>query len=204
MTRGEARTNRNFKWSFCQGRKVSNNWSGGAISGLSGRPWGGSHILNDSFLEDLNSTNVNGKLIKKHALQHGDVITIGHHQLRFADQHAKDIEQDEFETTMVISSGQQITAQLAEAAAAVAAAESAANAATRERFDVRVDIPEETKKPDSEQVSEHQPTSRPEPISHTATVSGIDPGSVPKALPFSKLRVLSGTFACRELDLPKR
>ena len=34
------------------------------------------NILNDSFLEDLNSTNgtyVNGKLIKKHALQHGDV-----------------------------------------------------------------------------------------------------------------------------------
>src|SRR2546426_12831539 len=41
------------------------------------------NILNDSFLEDLNSTNgtyVNGKLIKKHALQHGDVITVGHHQ----------------------------------------------------------------------------------------------------------------------------
>ena len=36
------------------------------------------NILNDSFLEDLNSTNgtyVNGKLIKKHALQHGDVVT---------------------------------------------------------------------------------------------------------------------------------
>jgi pSer/pThr/pTyr-binding forkhead associated (FHA) protein len=44
------------------------------------------NILNDSFLEDLNSTNgtyVNGKLIKKHAMQHGDVITVGHHQLRF-------------------------------------------------------------------------------------------------------------------------
>ena len=37
------------------------------------------NILNDSFLEDLNSTNgtyVNGKLIKKHALQHGDVMTV--------------------------------------------------------------------------------------------------------------------------------
>ena len=46
------------------------------------------NILNDSFLEDLNSTNgtyVNGKLIKKHAMQHGDVITVGHHQLRFVD-----------------------------------------------------------------------------------------------------------------------
>ena len=60
------------------------------------------NILNDSFLEDLNSTNgtyVNGKLIKKHALQHGDVITVGHHQLRFVED---DEPQDEFEKTMVI------------------------------------------------------------------------------------------------------
>jgi pSer/pThr/pTyr-binding forkhead associated (FHA) protein len=60
------------------------------------------NILNDSFLEDLNSTNgtyVNGKLIKKHALQHGDVITVGHHQLRFAED---DEAQDEFEKTLVI------------------------------------------------------------------------------------------------------
>src|ERR1700736_5185356 len=59
-------------------------------------------ILNDSFLEDLNSTNgayVNGKLIKKPALQQGDVITVGHHQLRFVED---DEQQDEFEKTMVI------------------------------------------------------------------------------------------------------
>jgi pSer/pThr/pTyr-binding forkhead associated (FHA) protein len=61
------------------------------------------NILNDSFLEDLNSTNgtyVNGKLIKKHALQHGDVVTVGHHQLRFVED--DDAHQDEFEKTMVI------------------------------------------------------------------------------------------------------
>src|SRR5438105_5018852 len=60
------------------------------------------NILNDSFLEDLNSTNgtyVNGKLIKKHALQHGDVVTVGHHQLRFVED---DEAQAEFEKTMVI------------------------------------------------------------------------------------------------------
>jgi pSer/pThr/pTyr-binding forkhead associated (FHA) protein len=63
------------------------------------------NILNDSFLEDLNSTNgtyVNGKIIKKHALQHGDVITVGHHALRFVDGETEE-EQDEFEKTMVIS-----------------------------------------------------------------------------------------------------
>lgn len=60
------------------------------------------NILEDSFLEDLNSTNgtyVNGKLIKKHALQNGDVVTVGHHQLRFV---VDDDNQDEFAKTMVI------------------------------------------------------------------------------------------------------
>jgi pSer/pThr/pTyr-binding forkhead associated (FHA) protein len=64
------------------------------------------NILNDSFLEDLNSTNgtyVNGKIIKKHALQDDDVITVGHHTLRFVDGEG-DEPADEFEKTMVISS----------------------------------------------------------------------------------------------------
>lgn len=68
------------------------------------------NILNDSFLEDLNSTNgtyVNGKLIKKHAMQHGDVITVGHHQLRFVDSQDGQAEQDEFEKTMVITPSSQ-------------------------------------------------------------------------------------------------
>jgi pSer/pThr/pTyr-binding forkhead associated (FHA) protein len=63
------------------------------------------NILNDAFLEDLNSTNgtyVNGKLIKKHALAHGDVVTIGHHQLRFIETDL-DGEEETFEKTMVIS-----------------------------------------------------------------------------------------------------
>jgi predicted component of type VI protein secretion system len=47
------------------------------------------NILSDAFLEDLGSTNgtyVNGSLIKKHALQHGDLITCGLHQIRFLDE----------------------------------------------------------------------------------------------------------------------
>ena len=116
------------------------------------------NILNDSFLEDLNSTNgtyVNGKLIKKHALQHGDVITVGHHQLRFSDQQANQNEQDEFEKTMVIPAGQQDAAQLAraeEAAAVAAAAEAPAQpaapaAAAAARVDVSVDMPEKAPSP---------------------------------------------------------
>jgi len=69
------------------------------------------NILNDSFLEDLNSTNgtyVNGKLIKKHALQHGDTIVIGRYQIRFVNEKAAQAsggDADDFEKTMIIRPG---------------------------------------------------------------------------------------------------
>jgi pSer/pThr/pTyr-binding forkhead associated (FHA) protein len=89
------------------------------------------NILNDSFLEDLNSTNgtyVNGKLIKKHALTHGDVITIGHHHLRFVDSQVESSEQDEFERTLVIQPGQVNEARLKAATESVAPAQPAPSA----------------------------------------------------------------------------
>jgi len=60
-------------------------------------------ILNDSFLEDQNSTNgtyVNGSLVKKHALQNGDVIAMGKHMLTFANEQSDD--EGEHESTMII------------------------------------------------------------------------------------------------------
>jgi len=63
-------------------------------------------ILSDSFLEDLESTNgtyVNGKLVKKHALKNGDVISIGKHELKYVNDEATD--EDEFEKTMIIRPG---------------------------------------------------------------------------------------------------
>ena len=169
------------------------------------------NILNDSFLEDLNSTNgtyVNGKLIKKHALQHGDVITIGHHQLRFSDQQAPEAEQDEFEKTMVIPTGQQNADQLAraEAAAEKAAAKAAAAEAIRSPRDdvaegVKLD-PEEAAGLDTA-----PPAPRKQDMAETissATATGIDlEKSAPAALPLAKLQVLSGAFAGRELELTK-
>ena len=79
-------------------------------------------ILNDSFLEDLDSTNgtfVNGKLVKKHALKHGDVITIGKHELKYVNDDATTDDQD-FEKTMIIRPG------MASHAAAAAKAEETA------------------------------------------------------------------------------
>ena len=79
-------------------------------------------ILDDSFLEDLGSTNgtyVNGKLIKKHALRDGDVIGIGKHELKYVNEHAT-ADDEEFEKTMIIRPGS--------ASAAVAAAKAAEGA----------------------------------------------------------------------------
>jgi pSer/pThr/pTyr-binding forkhead associated (FHA) protein len=60
-------------------------------------------IFEDSFLEDLNSTNgtlVNGNNIEKHALRNGDIITIGKHELRFINEQVKD--ESDFEKTVFI------------------------------------------------------------------------------------------------------
>jgi pSer/pThr/pTyr-binding forkhead associated (FHA) protein len=134
------------------------------------------NILNDSFLEDLNSTNgtyVNGKLIKKHALQHGDVITVGHHQLRFVED---DEQQDEFEKTMVIQPSARPVEKLRTAVAGTHApdgetAPAAAAAAAAVAAGVQ--------------------TGR----SRVADGAG--------ALKKAKLQVLSGAFAGRELEITK-
>jgi pSer/pThr/pTyr-binding forkhead associated (FHA) protein len=79
-------------------------------------------ILDDSFLEDLGSTNgsyVNGKLVKKHALKDGDVVAIGKHELKYINEHAT-ADDDDFEKTMIIKPGS--------ASAAVAAAQAAEKA----------------------------------------------------------------------------
>ena len=169
------------------------------------------NILNDSFLEDLNSTNgtyVNGKLIKKHALQHGDVITIGHHQLRFSDQQAPEVEQDEFEKTMVIPTGQQNADQLAKAEAAAdrAVARVASEEARVEdevAAAVKLDPEDAAALEDKEAPPAPKREEKVEPVSHSATATGIDPGMAPNALPLAKLQVLSGAFAGRELELTK-
>jgi pSer/pThr/pTyr-binding forkhead associated (FHA) protein len=147
------------------------------------------NILNDSFLEDLNSTNgtyVNGKLIKKHALQHGDVITAGHHQLRYVDDQAEEVaggQQDEFEKTMVIEPSGRMEEQIAKVArAAEAAAASGGRAAAPSSRPAAPGIASKRFSPASAQNVDAQPA----PV-----------------LPRAKLQVLSGTFAGRELDLTK-
>lgn len=61
-------------------------------------------IFDDSFLEDLDSTNgtyVNGQAIKKHPLRSGDVITIGKHELRYMNDSATAAEEDGEKTVLI-------------------------------------------------------------------------------------------------------
>jgi predicted component of type VI protein secretion system len=63
-------------------------------------------ILNDSFLEDLGSTNgtlVNGNPVKKHILQNNDVIEIGKYKLKYVtDAPGGQSSVADFEKTMVL------------------------------------------------------------------------------------------------------
>ncbi|MFZ1546299.1 MAG: FHA domain-containing protein [Candidatus Nitrotoga sp.] len=61
-------------------------------------------ILNDSFLEDLDSTNgtlVNDVAIKRHFLQNNDVIEIGKYKLKYLNDQQSPSTAADFEKTMV-------------------------------------------------------------------------------------------------------
>ena len=62
-------------------------------------------ILNDSFLEDLGSTNgtfVNGQQVKKHFLQNGDVVELGKYRLKYVNETPQQASGADFEKTMVL------------------------------------------------------------------------------------------------------
>ncbi len=89
-------------------------------------------ILNDSFLEDLNSTNgtfVNGQQVKKHFLQNNDVIELGKYRLKYVNEAPALASQADFEKTMVLrpevmrKAAEQMSGKPAEAPPAAPAAD---------------------------------------------------------------------------------
>jgi len=85
-------------------------------------------ILQDSFLEDLGSTNgtvVNGQPIKKHFLQNNDIVELGKYRLKYVNEApAGQAKAADFEKTMVLRPGAM------KAVASAAAAPAAASAGT--------------------------------------------------------------------------
>jgi hypothetical protein len=142
-------------------------------------------ILNDSFLEDLGSTNgtlVNGNPIKKHILQNNDVIEIGKYKLKYvadapAAGHAAG---EDFEKTMILRAPPK-------PAAAPAAARPANEAAP-------------PAKPST-------PPPTPRPVPPLAKPAAPPPPAAPAAAQaqqaLAAVQILTGPSAGKELDLVK-
>ena len=89
------------------GRKASNDIQIDNLA-ISGEHAAVVTILNDSFLEDLNSTNgtlVNSQPVKKHFLKNGDVIELGKYKLKYVAEPSQHVDAPDFEKTMVLRPG---------------------------------------------------------------------------------------------------
>ena len=143
-------------------------------------------ILQDSFLEDLGSTNgtvVNGQPIKKHFLQNNDIIELGKYKLKYVNEAvAGQAKAADFEKTMVLRPGSMKVAAAAPAAsgpAGPAVAAPVAAAAVAKNLSDTV-------------------------ASQSATAAPVAPPK-PAASPQKNaaLQLLSGANAGKELDLTK-
>jgi pSer/pThr/pTyr-binding forkhead associated (FHA) protein len=139
-------------------------------------------ILNDSFLEDLGSTNgtfVNGQSIKKHFLQNGDTIELGKYRLKYVAEVPQQTSNADFEKTMILRPGAAHKPPPEPAAPAAAAAPAPVAAAD------------------------------PAFAAHTSTSPGMPPQAAPTppgaapTLPLGAIQILSGGNAGKEMELTK-
>jgi pSer/pThr/pTyr-binding forkhead associated (FHA) protein len=172
-------------------------------------------ILNDSFLEDLGSTNgtvVNGNPIKKHFLQNNDVIELGKYKLKFIGDAAPAAAGDkaDFEKTMVLRPSQMkaaaaaaaeqakagggAQAAVAQRAAAVQQAAATATAAGIADKDAQKPKPAPAAAP-----------AAPAPAPATAPAAAAPAAAAPKpgGQPLGAIQLLSGANAGKELELTK-
>lgn len=149
-------------------------------------------ILNDSFLEDMGSTNgtlVNGNPIKKHILQNNDVIEIGKYRLKYVAgaPAAAQAGNEDFEKTMILRPSAKPAAPKPAAEAAPAAKPS---------------MPPPTPK------SVVPPAARPAQPAAPAAASPAAAVAAAAAKPgegqaLAAVQILTGPSAGRELDLVK-
>lgn len=153
-------------------------------------------ILNDSFLEDMGSTNgtlVNGQPIKKHILQNNDVIEIGKYKLKYvAGAPAQAAPAEDFEKTMILRPAAKAAAMAKPAAAPAAPAPAAAPAAAAPA--AKPSMPPPTPKP---VVPAAPAAAAPAAV---AAAAAAKPG---EGQQLAAVQILSGPSAGRELDLVK-
>ncbi len=167
-------------------------------------------ILNDSFLEDLGSTNgtvVNGGAIKKHFLQNNDVIELGKYKLKFVGEAAPaaGAEKADFEKTMVLRpSAMKAAAEQARAMAAASGAGGAQAAAVAQRaaaVQAAGQSAQATGVADKD-AAKAAPAAAP---AQAAPAPAAAPAAAPArpAQPLGAIQLLSGGNAGKELELTK-
>jgi pSer/pThr/pTyr-binding forkhead associated (FHA) protein len=169
-------------------------------------------ILNDSFLEDLGSTNgtvVNGSPIKKHFLQNNDVIELGKYKLKFVGEAAPaaGAEKADFEKTMVLRpSAMKAAAEQARAMAASGAAggsNAGAQAAVAQRA-AAVQAAGQSAQTAGVADKDAKTAPAPAPAAAPGAAAPAAPAAPPKpAQPLGAIQLLSGGNAGKELELTK-
>ena len=172
-------------------------------------------ILNDSFLEDLGSTNgtvVNGNPVKKHFLQNNDVVELGKYKLKFVGDAAPTAtgEKADFEKTMVLRPSQMKAAAEQAKAAAPGSPLSGAQAAVAQRAAAVQQVgatasaagiaDKDTVTKPVTSVPAAAPTKAPTPP--PAAAASPAPAGKP-GQPLGAIQLLSGANAGKELELTK-
>jgi pSer/pThr/pTyr-binding forkhead associated (FHA) protein len=140
-------------------------------------------ILNDSFLEDLNSTNgtyVNGQPIKKHFLQNSDVIELGKYKLKYINEVPSQTTSADFEKTMVLRP------DMMHKAAQQAENKSFGDTQTNMKAPLAADS--------TAAMTATQPPGGAAPAA---------PAAKPQATPMGAIQIISGASAGKELELTK-
>ncbi|MGA8048655.1 MAG: FHA domain-containing protein [Burkholderiales bacterium] len=162
-------------------------------------------IMNDSFLEDLGSTNgtmVNGGTIKKHFLQSNDVIELGKYKLKYIAEAAHPVGASaaDFEKTMVLrpSAIKAATEQVRTTASPTSTVPSAEGSLPQRRSEMA----EATRAAAAQQVASAAVSagtaSRPELAPAPAIAQAPKPMQ-----PLGAIQILSGGNAGKELELMK-
>jgi pSer/pThr/pTyr-binding forkhead associated (FHA) protein len=164
-------------------------------------------ILNDSFLEDLGSTNgtvVNGNPIKKHFLQNNDVVELGKYKLKFVGEAAPAAsgEKADFEKTMVLRPSAMKAAAAAAAPgggaqAAVAQRQAAVQAAAATAAATGIADKDTGAKPAA------MPAAAAAAPAQAAPAPAAAPVNRPSGQPLGAIQLLSGGNAGKELELTK-
>jgi pSer/pThr/pTyr-binding forkhead associated (FHA) protein len=165
-------------------------------------------ILNDSFLEDLGSTNgtlVNGQPIKKHFLQNNDVVELGKYKLKYvSDQTAKAAAPQDFEKTMVLRPGAMPKADAPKPATSQAVPTMGAAQPTPAAAPAAAPSASQPVKPMPTSASQAMPTSASQSMPAMGASQPIS-ASQPIAAggKVAAIQILSGANAGKEMELTK-